>query len=389
MVKKLITCVFLMVLLTNGFSQSEPDTIAEEGVPACETVAYNATNLIMYFYAVQDFDSIEIVLNDWQSICGMSEPILRTRILFSILENTFSESLYDSTIVDYVLNYMLRMDTLITEEMYYDYQEYFGFVPIRGEYDYFTQSIADTLLKYEFYNPLELLFSEFYANVQADPVKEIQKDTIYTNTGFKYYYYQRVDKYRFKPDFHINFFTGIWIPFDNASLLGNHPLLGMQGGVRSQKMTYNFTMAFKFVKSKNEYTILREGNTETTDYFFGGYIGADVERQIFKFRKNEIDILAGVGYDGFEAVNVNTEDDDPYNDKGHSINSANFNFGLGYRRYLANKTYFALQGKYNIVNYNNQGGTNLSGNCLTISLLIGGFFNERKDYFLGELRYTE
>jgi hypothetical protein len=389
MVKKLITCVFLILLLTNGFSQSKPDTLIEEEAPDCEIIAYNATNLIMYFYAIQDYDSLEIILNDWESTCGISEPILRTRILLSILSNTFNESIYDSTIVDHILNYMMRMDTTVNEDFYYDYQEYFGYVPIRGPYDYFTQCLADTLLQFSFYNPVELLFSEFYANILIDPVKEIQVNADYENTDLRSYYHRRVEKYLSKPDFNINFFTGIWIPFDNAALLGNHPVIGMQGGIRSQKMTYNLTLAFKFIKSKNEYTILREGNLETTTNFFGGYIGADLEREMVRLRKSQIDLLAGIGYDGWDAVKVNTEDDNPDNDLSHSISSLNINFGVGYRHYLRNKTYLALQGKYNFVNYNNQGGTNFSGNTLTFSLLVGGFFNESKTYFLNELRYIE
>jgi len=387
MAKRLIICIFSIVFATFAFSQSKPDTLEIDETPVCETIAYNSTNLIMYYYAVQDYDSVEIVLNNWQANCGINEPIIRTRILFSILENNFNEALYDSTIVDDVLNYMKRMDTTTTANLYYNYQYYFGFVPIREEYDYFTQCIADTLLQRIFYNPMELLFSEFYANVLIDPVKEIQLDTIYEKTEFRSYYYQRVDRYRYKNDLNLSFFTGIWIPSGNAKLLGNHPILGMQVGAHVQKMTYNLTLAFRLLKSKNEYTILRDGNIETTDRFFGGYIGIDIERELLKFGKNEFDILAGFGYDGFASVLTNTEDDNPDNDVGHSINSVNTNFGVGYRHYRSNKSYFGLQGKYNVVNYINTGGTNLSGDIITISLFFGGFSNNKKDYELNELRY--
>jgi len=388
MFKRLIISTFIVVSTFFVMAQSYPDTLSYGETPDCETIANDATNLIMYFYTIQDYDSVEIVLNNWEATCGISEPIIRTRILFAILENSFSEVLYDSTIVDDVLNYTFRMDTA-NVKLYDNYKGYFGFVPIRGEYDYFTQSIADTLLQRTFYNPMELLFSELYSNVISDAVKEIQRDTIYSNTEFRSYYYRRVDKYRYKADFNLNFLTGIWIPFSNASLLGNHPLLGCQLGMHKQKMTYNLTLAFKFLKSKNEYTIMRDGNIETTDTFFGGYIGADIERELFKFGKNEFDLLAGIGFDGFQSINVNTEDDDPNNDVGHSIHSLNTNFGLGYRHFLSKRTYLGLQGKYNIVNYVNSGGTNLTGDNLTISLVLGGFFNDRKYYELKELRYIE
>jgi hypothetical protein len=356
-------------------------------LPNYDTIAYNSTHLIMYFYTIQDYDSIEIVLNNWQSICGISEPIVRTRILFAILENTFSETLYDSTIVDDVFNYMRRMDTTTTVDLYNNYRNYFGFVPIRQDYDYFTQCIADTLLQRIFYNPMELLFSEFYANVLPDPVKEIQIDTIYTNTEFRSYYFQRVDKWNQMTDMNLNFFTGIWIPFGSAELLGVHPILGCQVGAHTRKMTYNLTVALRLFKSKNEYTILRDGNIETTHKFLGGYIGLDMEREMLKFGKNEFDLLAGVGYDGFSSILVNTEDDKTDNDVGHSIGSINSNFGLGYRHFSAKNTYVGLQCKYNFVNFKNKGGTDLSGDSITISLIFGGFSNSKKDYELNELRY--
>jgi hypothetical protein len=388
MIKRLIICTFFIVSAAYVYSQSDQDTVIIDKPIDCETVAYNSTNLIMYFYATHDFDSVKIVLDNWQTNCGNSEPIVRTRILFAILENNFSEDLYDSTMVDYVLNYLKRMDTTSTADLYYNYQNYFGFIPIREEYDYFTQCIADTLLQLVFYNPMELFFSELYANVLADPVKEIQTDTIYNNTEFKSYYYKRVDKYRYKADLNFNVFTGIWIPFDNAALLGNHPVLGFQIGAHFQKMTYNFTLAFRLLKSKNEYTILRNGNIETTDNFFGGYVGVDVEREIYRFGKNEFDILAGIGYDGFTSVITNTEDDNPDNDVGNSIGSINTNFGLGYRHHFSNRRYIGIQGKYNFVNYVNTGGTNLSGDNITISIFYGGFSNSQKDYELNELRYN-
>ncbi len=388
MLKRLFICSLLIIFTSVARAQNNPDTLYIVETPDCDTVAYNSTNLIMYFYNIHDYDSAEMVLNTWEATCGTSEPITRTRILFAILQNKFSEALYDSTIVDYILNYMIRMDTTRIG-IYNNYKEYFGFVTIRGDYDYFTQNMADTLLQRTFYEPMELFFSETYANVLTDAVKEIQLDSIYNNTEFSSYYYKRADKVRSQIDYNFTFLSGIWIPLGNASLLGNHPLLGLQLGIHSQKMTYNLALAFKFLRSKNEYAILRDGNMDTTDTFFGGYIGAGIERGIFKFKNNEIDLLAGIGYDGFQSVNVNTADDDPNNDVGHSVNSLNTNFGLGYRHFFVNKSYIGLQGKYNFVNYINRGGTNIMGDNITISFVVGGFYNEKKKYELNELHYVK
>jgi len=389
MMKRLFIGVLIILSTISAFTQEDPDSLFLVETFSCEDVAFDAANLIMYFDAIQDYDSASFILDNWQDVCGQSEPILRARILFAIHNNTFSEEMYDSTIIDHVLNYMMRMDTLSPSWLYNDYQDYFGNIPFRGEYDFFTQSIADELLQEVFYDPAELLFSEFYANVLTDPIKAIQKDTVYANTLLRGYYYQRVDKYRYKPDYHYSFFTGMWIPFDNAALLGNHFNFGFQFGLRSKKMIYSLSIDAKVGKSKNEYTFMKDGYSETTSTFLGIYFGVDIERELIAFGKNKISMLAGLGYDGFDAVKVNTEDDNPDNDKSHMISSLNTNFGLGYRHFFTKGEYIGLQGKYNIVNFSNPGGTNFSGNTLTISLIVGGFFNEKKSNALNQLRYIE
>jgi hypothetical protein len=389
MVKKLTVCMLFVFIAYQSWSQSEADSIHTNDEVTCEDIAYNSTYLIMKYYYNQDYDSALLVLNDWQSECGASEPIYRIRILLAINDHAFDETIYDSSMVDYVLNYLKRIEAKDPEELYKNYQYYFGYVPIRGDYDYFTQNLADTLLKREFDTPLELFFCQLYANIVSEPLKEIQKDTIYQNTNFRSYYLNEVHKYLSKPDFHLGFFSGIWIPTGNASVLGVHPQIGFQAGIKIQKMTYNLTLSFKFINTPEDYLILREGDIDTTRYFFGGYIGADIERELLKGKKHELSLLAGAGYDGFDAINKNVEDDDPNNDVGHSINSFNANFGLGYRYFYKTKKYIGVQAKYNFVNYNNQGGTNLLGDCYTFSITLGGLSNPDKYYNLDELRYSE
>jgi len=387
---KLLRGIFLCFVLSQAaVAQGNQDIIVKGESDDCEIVAKHTTSWIMYFYSIKEYDSASMVLDNWEALCGTSEPIIRTRILFAIRNNTFSEDLYDSTIVDDMLNYMIRMDTSRPSGMYNNYKAYFGYVPLRGDYDKFTQSVASELLERIFYDPAELLFAELYANVLPDAAKTLQKDTTYLNTSLRGYYYKRVDKYLKQPEVHIGFYTGMWIPFENAAWLGNHPLIGFQIGLRSRKMIYNLSLDLKFLKSKNEYTILRDGYTETTSTYAGIYFGADIEREVFNFGKNTINLLGGIGYDGFDSVKVNTEDDNPDNDKSHMISSMNTNFGLGYRHIFKNKNYIGLQGKYHFVNYDNAGGTNFAGNCVTISVSLGGFVNEKKSYNLNELRYGE
>ncbi len=387
MVKALIISLILLFPALFAWSQTSVDTTMTEEVADCETIAYNSTRLIMKYYRIHDLDSALLVLNDWQTACGISEPVVRTRILLAISDHAFDENIYDSTFVDDALNYMQRIETKTPDDLYKNYKSYFGFVPIRSEYDYFTQNLADTLLLRAFDTPLELLLCQFYANIVTNPFAAIQNNTLYNNTEIKRYYAYRTNKCLSGYDLNINLFAGTWIPTGNASLLGVHPLIGFQGGIKVNKTTYNLTLAFKFINSPNKYAILKDGLTDSTNYFLGGYIGADIEREIYKGKKNEFNLLAGFGYDGFESVKTTNTNND--SNAGHSINSLNTNFGIGYRYFYKKNYYIGLQAKYNIVNYNNKGGTNLMGDCFTITISIGGLANAAKDNCLYELRYTE
>ena len=387
MIKALIINLIFLFPAISAWSQANSDTIKPDERSGCEWIANNSSRLIMKYYNVRDLDSALLVLNDWQTACGISEPIVRTRILLAISDNAFNENIYDSTIVDDVLNYMQRIETTTPDYLYKNYKSYFGFVPIRSEYDYFTQSLADTMLSKGFDTPLELLLCQFYANIVTNPFAVILNNALYNDTDIKKYYTIRTSKCLTGYGLNMNLFAGTWIPTGNASLLGVHPLIGIQGGIKVNKTTYNLSLAFKFLNSPNKYAILYDGAIDSTNYFLGGYIGADIEREIYKGKKNEFNLLAGLGYDGFESVKTaNTNEDSK---AGHSINSLNTNFGIGYRYFYKKDSYIGIQAKYNIVNYTNRGGTNLMGDCFTITISIGGLTNVAKVNCLYELRYTE
>ncbi len=391
MIKFLIINVVLIFFTLCGYSQINLDTLITEKTPNCENIANNSTHLIMKYCNMQNYDSAKLILNFWQSKCGNSEPIIRTKILFSIKEKSFNEQLYDTTIVDFVLNYMKRIEADSLEYIYNYDKFYWGYTPINGNYDKFTQKLANDLLTTQNENSLEQLFCKFYSNILKNPISEIQSTTKYNKTKLKSYYIKKINKYINKPDIHIHIgvFAGVWIPTGNAKLLGNHPSWGFQGGCKYKKMTYDITFALKSLNSRNDYIILREGKLDTTNYFFGGYIGLDISRDLIKINQHQFDIVGGIAFDGFSSIYTNKQDNNPNNDKEHEIYSLNINLGLGYKYYfISKKSYIGLQGKYNFVNYNNKGGTDITGNCITFSLLLGGFMNNIKDYNLNRLRYN-
>jgi len=385
---KLIKFIAIIIIFPNiALSQVNMDSLMTETAPNCENIAYNSTKLIEKYYNNSKIDSAIMVLNYWENKCGINEPIIRIKILFSILQNSFNENLYDTTILNYMYQYESRVSRKQQAYYYEYYKPSFGYVPINGDFDKFTYKLANNLKDKQDKNTLEYLFCKFYTDNFDYFYSEIQKNSNFNNSAIRTNYYKIVDEYINMPEFHWNFFTGIWIPTNNTALLGNHYHLGFKGGVLYKKWTCNLSLYFKFGNSLNEYEVLYSDTILKTNHFFGGYFGLDFERQLISFKGNRIYISAGVGWDGFDAIDVDINDNNPYNDEGISINSLNLNSGLIYRYQFKNNNYIGLSGTFNYVNYKNLGGTNFSGNTYTISLSFGGFSNQIKNYNLKSLRY--
>jgi hypothetical protein len=376
--KSLIVCIMIMLSSIMGYSQNELDKLMTERVPNCEDIDFNSKKLIIKYYSDQKFDSAKLILNYWETNCGISEPIMRTKILFAIQENNFTEAIYDSTILFYLMNYQDRIKR--AEPTYYRFVYNGESVSRTLEYNKFTQKVADELVGKQPVNSIELLFCRFYANVIENPFEELQKEAIYDHTKLKSFYNKEIKKFSKRAYIHAGIITGIWVPTGNASLLGIHPVFGIQGGIRYKKMTFDVTLVCRFLKSQNDYIIFKDGMIDTTDHYSGWYAGLDVERELFKFKRNHFDILAGIGYDGFSTIDVNKNDNITTNDYGYSIGSLNINGGLGYKHSFDNDYYVSVQAKYNFVGYKNSNGTDFTGNCITISVILGGILNNYRDY---------
>jgi len=383
--------IFILLILGGKFiySQTEIDKLMTERAPNCEDIAYNCTRLIEKYFVENKHDSVKVILDYWENKCGLTEPIFRIKILTSIRDNSFTESIYDSTVYSYINKFEDKIDCKQPSETYSYYIGYFGFVLINGSFDKFSMALAKELIKNQKEGTIQYLFCKLYSGDPDYLYTEIQNPKKYNETKLKEYYYKLINKYVNQAEFHWSVSSGIWIPFDNASLLGNHPLLGFEFGSKYRKMNFNASIQFKFINSANKYTVIVDDSSRITNHFFGGYIGLDCEREIFKIRRNEFNVIGGIAWDGFGVLDKNINDDRTDNNDGKSINSLNLNVGLGFRYMFKNDAYIGIKGRFNFVHYNNTGGTDLSGNTMTIAFVYGGFLNNVKNYYLKLYKYRE
>jgi hypothetical protein len=162
--------------------------------------------------------------------------------------------------------------------------------------------------------------------------------------------------------------SGTWIPTGWNQALGVHPLLGFAGGVWHNRMLYELNMEFRFVETPRDYTVIYQGAPLSQKKYFGGYLGMHVGYGFICQPMTTVYGLVGIGYDGFDAV----EGDDTHDPL--SINSVNFNVGSGIRHFNKDGGFIGIEATYDVINYNNPGGTLLNGNAVTVRLVWGGVF---------------
>lgn len=382
--KKTILLSIITFLFLSAYSQEDIDKLMTKKALTCFDIEFNSTQLIEKYYYKNQFDSIDLILDYWEHNCGEIEQIFRTKILRAIWENNFSESMYDENVLGFVVDFKYKYNDFYNPR-FYNYQ--FSYNKIHA-FERFTSKVASELITQYDENSIEYLFCNLYSgNINAF-FNDLQSSDKYNGTKIKEYYETEIKKALVLPEAHGSLTAGTWIPLGNASTLGVHPTLGFEFGVKYKKFTYNFTANVKFISSKNDYLVVHLDSLLKTDYFFGGYIGFDVEREFIRIKNNEFSARVGVGYDGFSVMETNKNDDITFNDRGKSINSFNFNIGIGYKYFYKNNTYLGIRGKYNIVQYKNTGGTNLSGNTITIDLIFGGLSNYTKSSKLSLLNYN-
>ncbi|MCK5125420.1 MAG: hypothetical protein KAR42_04125 [candidate division Zixibacteria bacterium] len=372
-----LTVIFLSVLLLatgvvgseNPEDESMKELLSNERYYQCVDFTFNATLLIPQLYASGQIDSIYLILDFIEEKCYKAFRWTNTRMLLKMEEGKFTEDLYDSTILYDMIGYRRYYEVV---------QERAGFLRLSYStleseasitYGEFIYDLAARM--YERYpsGSLEHLWAGFFKGDFNYFYREIKLNR-YSSTKLQMYYMEVKDRlikeYHGKGG-HSAGFVGTWLPQGKNELLGNKPEFGLMFGNKYKTFQVDATVLFRLFNAENEYSYVKDGTLITTDYFLGGYIGLDVGYEIFTKGKNQFELLGGIGYDGFDA---NSSDDD---DKAHTIGSLNLNLGFRHKLFVSkyHDWYVGIQGRYNWVKYGTGGGSDLSGNTISLQLIVG------------------
>lgn len=403
-------CLSLICIVFIPFIASAQDTDFSSFVeskivrkPTCYEISLASANLFCQFMSENKTDSARYTLDYWQNECQLYEYNFRARVLLDLYENKFDESIFDQKSGDfnayseYILLFKENEKTMETNKeaieefmnrtneaqidyynpenvnYFYNYKDFLDF-------NLYTKKLACELIDKYPEGSIERWLLKYYSGNPESTFEELLTHDQYQESALRKKFDADIRNYKNLPELHLALLAGAWIPTGNLNRsLGVHPSLGFQFGFKHNKMNYDLTALLRFASTPKYYQYINH-NGESIDSrkYFGGYLGFDVGRDIWNYKKSELQVLAGVGWDAFDIEKKDKDKDI----KGISVSSLNLNTGLAYRFYISRGNYLGIQAKYNHMLLNSKKHFDYGGNAFSINLIWGGLSNDYKKHYL-------
>ena len=353
--KASLRLLFLLPCILFSFGTIKAQTLEQrltQKKPSCTDVFANSMEVLPQLKRAKAFDSLAYVIEFIEKSCGKTTETFDLKVLLAIQLGKFRvEDFYDIASIN---NLGLRASN------------YHYIAKVQADYYRFKARWAEELIFERNLDNNELLICKVLAGKEKAPDFVIRKN----KTTYPYFFdlLQAAKTYERKTAMgFVSVMGGYWIPTKDMTILGSHPSFGVQIGHHHNLNEVDITVQFRFVRSADKYTVVRNGSSYDLTHFFGGYIGLDYTRYLLKNNEVELGLVAGAGYDGFD---ISASDEDDYL-KPLSIGSLNVNTGLRFNYFYTSKHFIGLQTRYNVVNYKNNGGSSLKGDSFSIDLILG------------------
>lgn len=342
----------------------------------CDDVIYNAPSIVQDLIDKNQIPRVYDFLDYWESNCGEIEQIYRLRTILDIKRNSFKISSINEATLDNLIVYKSlynKVKNSINSGVDLDRDYYNNF----DAYFHLTQELAKNTKSN---NIDEQLLLDFYANDNPsfDKIKSAPKTSrlrqVYDDF-YSIFFKGPIDFLEFR----YLFMTGGIDNMDNLSIFGTRPSFGFGGGFQMKRHILDFVLDVRIGPADQEYSIVYNGESLTTNNYTSLYIGAEYTYNFYSNRRFHIGISGGLGY---ESINAYNPSDDELEEDSKSLPSFNRNLGLVLEHDYGRKGFFfGIQLRYHWADYNNSGGTTLVGNYLNLRLIWGKKENPTRDVF--------
>ena len=359
------TCALIAVLIGKTNAQSFDDIIAARRAIDCRDVAYNALDIISSLYAHNETDSLYSFLSYWEDKCGgRNRAIQHCYNILDLKTNKAKPDSVSSKDIALLIQYREIMEN--EHFMYRWWPALYGDNPEeKAFYNYLRQIAQNSQSDFEDGNKILAFYQ-----AQKPNFNEIKQAPKTTKLSQAYHQtYLNTDKL---PQFHIGFVTGFTQHYGKLNLFGTRPTFGFVVGMKQLKHNYDIVMDFRAGDSPNSYDIIYDDELIATKDYMGMYIGFEYAYDIYYSKKIDVSLSPGIGWDRITALYL----DNDYGEDPKFVNSFNYNGGLVLKyKYGKKGGYLGIHARYNWANYQNKGGTELSGEYFNLRLVWGNIFN--------------
>lgn len=346
------------------------DSLLHRTVPTAYDIRNNAEQLIPQYYARGASDSAALVVAAWREYSGADEVDPRIVVLLALARGTYGDSLIDTAMFKRVA-YVQRSygDGYLGPDRWgYGGRSLGG---VRETYHNFVVRLADSLAAATDPASTEHLVCRYYGGHFDECYRRLRTDPAFATSPLKAFYDRQIAYLLRQPQVRIALSAGAWVPSGNLTRLGSHPELGLLRGWKRRRITADLFMNFRFIDARNDYQVRQADSLYANNSFVCGHIGLDLGLEVFRSPGHEVDLYAGIGWEGFQAISK----EQSAIGKQVSIDALNVNPGVEYRYYYDRfkVRYVGARVRYHIVDYNRDAAlaTDLSGGAASIDLVWG------------------
>ncbi len=362
--------------------------LSQELYRPCSDYSYNATLLIPKWRAQRKFAFINEALDFLDAVCKDRVDFLRTRLLIGMQSGAFSEKHYDDSVF-FALPFRFKFDRprgsgpttrWTTRWESYD-STWHKYDSIFAAYETTFIRLADSLLPHTKAGSAERLWCYIYTNDTAGfrEAMELEstRNTKIGRSAHSYFAAKEAEQRRrdsLKSDLQMTVTAkfGNWVPTGDLKAVGTRQYFESEINGYLGRYLFELQLGIAWQDASTLLQIEHEGQIDSTEQFSTIHFSLNSGYRLLDLGPLTTYAVGGIGIVSVTLIETSNSD---YVDKKYT---QSFMMGIGLRQLIGAKRHRGIFGqidlRYNMMWLDNDGGSSVDGNVLTITAGLGYHF---------------
>jgi hypothetical protein len=358
--------IFFILLATSLWAQEDESFLAltEGDRPDCRNRSFRASRKILAYEEQGKADSARMINAALQKYCGMTEPVLRYKLLDDLRSGRDSaEFISTGFVLDRLLDYRDRRRAIQRNYPSYNF--------LGDRFDYWADPNFD---------PWSRKIASGLDTTKSSIAPTIQSAYSDDWTGFTSRLRSRDENSPFAVEA-LNrlrsahdgirvtgmLFTGMWIPTGNLARVNEHFYSGFKFGGGAGRFDVNFRVGIVFPNGPYDYDVLYSDTLVHADVFAGPAMAIEPSVDLYRTLNWKLGLVGSIGSSFAATYSKESQGRGTTPD----VSSKDLGLGLRVRRLWGTGGVTHAEVHYNFQDFGNDGGSSLSGNSISVLLGIG------------------